>query len=364
MTGEDDRNRELDNGDQGLANDGGDPVQTRGGRGRGSAGRAAQIDEVPRPSDPPLDDDPEPRDSLRYFKINKARTETGKEIEPILEAVILQEPAQFAADRAIQAAYEAATADDDAADNLRNLYCDVEAAFGEAARYLLAKAPRQEWSLLERWIHRNLRKEGAPVRKLLITRGQVRERLRARAGPRELIHRDAQVRTSRWANAWKAWSNPTKNIRDIITSYKDRIGVLKDLANDKATADKAILEFWFEVAPLHLGLSPERVTEEDAPGLEQMLAALEDFEDVQAWLSSGRGRSDGSLYLIDADRLPGKRERVLEAWREAANDEAEAQADYELRPDDAAKLQERHTTLERDKWIGLAKEMLGPPAVA
>ncbi len=363
MIGDEDRNRPLDNEDQDPGGGGGDPVVPRGGRGRG-AGRGAQIDETPRPSDPPLDDDPEPRDSLRYFKINKARAETGKPIEPILEAIVLQDPAQIAADRAIQAAYEAATADDDAPDNLRNLYCDAEAAFTEAARYLLAKAPRQEWSLLERWIHRNLRKEGAPVRRLLITRRQVRERLRSRAGPRELILQDAEVRTARWAQAWLAWSNPTGNIRSIIASYKDRIGTLKDLANDKATADKAILEFWFEVAPLHLGISPRSVTEEDAPGLEQMLAAVEDFEDVQARLSSARGRGDGSLYLIDSDRLPGKRERVLDAWREAANDEAEAKADYELRPDDAAKLLERHVKLEGDKWVGAAKEILGPPAAA
>lgn len=361
MIGDEDRNRERDMDRDDSGNGGGETARPAGGRGRGGGGgRHSQQDDSPPPADPVRDDDPEPRDTLRNFKVSKARAETGKPIEPILEAIVLEDPAQIAATRALEAAYAAATADDESPDNLRNLYCDVDAAFREAARYLLAKAPRQEWSLLERWIYRNLRAEGAPVRKLLIMRRQVRERLRARAGPRELAHQDAKARTARWARAWANWSDPTKNIGDTIKSYKDRIGTLKDLANDKATADKAILEFWFEVAPLHLGLSAQPVTEEDAPGVERVRAALEDFEDVQLWLSSGRGRGDGSLYLIDADRLPAKRERVLESWRLAADDEAEAQADYELRPDDAAKLRERHVGLDHDKWLGPAKTLLGP----
>lgn len=316
------------------------------------------------PVDPLYDDDPEPRGTLLGLKGAKARAETGKDIEPILEIIALCDADYLAKRKALEAAYAAATGPGDAPDNLRRRYREADIAFREAVNYMLRKAPGERRNLLQYWLYCNMCAKDAPVRRVLSERRQVRMRLRDCKGPRELALQDAHEKTERWAAAWKAWSDPVKNIDAIIKSYESRIGTLMDLFNDKPTADKAILEFWFEVAPLHLGLRSEPVDEGDEPGVRLMREALGEFEDVQAWLSSAVQRGQGGLYLIDAADLRRERARVLRRWDEAAGAEASAKAAYELRPDSAAKLGERYDGLKDDKWFARVKTALSPPAAA
>lgn len=323
-----------------------------------------EFDESCTGADPLRDDEPEPRGSLRDFKIGKAKAETGRDIEPILESIAVGGPEYLAKRKAIEAAYAAATGPGDSPDNLRKKYCAADNAFMEAVNYMLAKAPGDHWNLLQRWIYRNMCVKGALVRKILIERRQIRMRLRDRKGPRELALQDAHERTVRWAAAFASWSDPVANIGAVIKSYESRIGVLKDLFNDKPTADKAIFEFWFEVAPLHLGLRPEPVDEDDEPGVKLIRASLTDFKDVRAQFANAVQRGAGGLYLIKAADLRRERARVLQQWDRAAGDEAVAKADYELRRDDAASLAAAYEKLRDDKWVGEVKTALSPPAAA
>ena len=352
----------------GYGDGGGDtpppPDKGYGGDYGGSAPPGSGYDEVCTPADPTTDDDPKPGRGLRDFKIGKARAETAKDIEPILEDIAIDDPEYLAKRKAIETAYAAATAESNSPDNLRKKYCNADIAFREAVNYMLAKAPGEHWNLLQHWIYHNLCVKDAQVRKVLLERRQVRDRLRRRKGPRELVYQDAREKTGAWHAAWTQWLDPVKNIRDTIDKYEKRIGPVKDLFNDRPTADQAIFEFWFEIAPLHLGLRPDPVDEDKEPGIKLVRDALSDFEDVQAWLSNAGQRKDGGLYLINSRDLRWQRERVLKRWVAAADDEAVAKADYDLRPDDAAKLGERYAGLRDDKWLARVRTVLSPPAAA
>jgi hypothetical protein len=313
------------------------------------------------PPDPLPADDPEPDQRLVDLKKGKARAEIGKAIEPIHEAIYAKDPKYEAARAALESAYAAAAAGGDPGGPLWARYVKADRGFVDVLKYLRIDPRGPEKSLLRAWIEANLTLPGAPVRAILAQRAQIGARLDDRGGPRELALLHAKDKTARREADWKSWSDPVKNIEATLKSYEDRIGILKDLINDAETAPKAIFEFLFEVAPLHLGLRRDTVDQQNTPGLSLIEDALADFDDVADWFKSNKDREGGGLYLVAPSGLGAKRQAVLDSWDAAIDKEAKAKADYDLRPDAAADLTKAYAPLKQAQWVGVAKPHVTPP---
>jgi hypothetical protein len=365
MTGDNDRTREQDNQDEdefdnGSGDNGGEPEAVRSSRGKGGA--PARPVSPPPPPDLLSQDDDQPDPRLVAFKRDAARAKAAEPLQPAAESLLSNEPEKVAARTAIETGY-AAVAGVDPAGSLRQRYREKDRAFRGAAQDLLATTGGRR-SRLEKWIDRNLLRPGAPLRALLGERQQVANRLRERAGTRELAYSDAQAGTAKAAEAWDDWSKPVETIGKIIDSYGDRIEILKDEANDRATADRSIFQLWFEVAPKHLQLRRNPVDEQNAPGIDMLRNALSDFPDVAARLDRAEDRGDGSLYLVDPAQLGQKRDEALTRWKDAATAEADAAVAYELGKDSAADLKSRDDKLKGDLWLVRAAELLTRPPQA
>jgi hypothetical protein len=319
-------------------------------------------------------DDPEAGPKLREMKKQRALADVSKPIEPAAEAIWSQDPDKGSARKAIQDAYAKVARvhpDDNYLGDLRIRYNRLDDKFRNAAADMLRSRsetlPRpvdpgaqEESSHLVLWIKRNLTGDG-PVRKVLLQRKQLGTRLASRVGPRESALQAAVDKTKSWEKAFARWSAPDKEINALMSSYADRIDQLNADINTDNNRDQAIFSFWFEVAPVHLQLRDATVDDSNAPGVTRIRAALADFPDLQGNYLSGADRTDGSLYLIDPAGLQGKREAVLNGWKDAAEAQATADADYSTRPDAAADLKPRYDKLRDDGWIKGTRDGLATP---
>lgn len=359
MTGDEDRNRDIDDRDEDRDNDGGERERPK--TGRRDKGAQSEVAQPPSSEPDPLpDDDPKPNDDLIAFKRGAARAKANEPLEPAASALLSNEPDIEKARLALEQAYRDAAAVNPVG-SLRQRYHDTDRLFHDAAEELI-KTSGGRRSVLDEWISRNLVGPKAPLRALLGRRRQVEGRLRARWGKREAILHDAKAATEIWAKAWERWTKPVENIKALIDGYAPRIDRLLDQANTEQTLDKAIFEFWFDVAPLHLQLRRDKVNSGNAPGVDRLRDALADFPDVAALLEAGGDRNDGSLFLIDPNGFGQKRADILGHWQARAEAEADAALDYALRPDSAADLKPRHDKLRDNKWFEPARQELTPPA--
>jgi hypothetical protein len=188
-------------------------------------------------------------------------------------------------------------------------------------------------------------------------RQQVQERLDATRGDRERRRLRWQAETKLWESRFAAWKNPTANLTALMTDPAKINGLNADINNDKKR-DLAMFAFWFEVAPKHLQLRGDPLPKKVAEQVAALQAALAPAPDLALGYDLGPDRDDGSLYLIDPDGLEQKRKEVLDAWTKAATAQAEAEAAFKLRPDDAASLGPRWDKLKDDGWVKAARTLL------
>jgi hypothetical protein len=323
--------------------------------------------------------DPRPDKQLWDMKKRRALAEASKPIEPAAEAIWSADPEKEKARKAIEDAYRKAArkGKDRISDGeLRERYERVNDKFVDAAADMLrsregtvVRPEERKKSHLVHWIETQLAPAGGTVRKILAERQQVGTRLMNRLGEREKKRQESADRTKSWERAFGRWSAPDKEIAAAIASYEGRIDQLNADINTGVNRAQAIFSFWFEVAPLHLQLREDKVNDQNAPGVERLEKALEDFPDLKAIFHAGAERKDGSIYLLDPDPkqpndpppLRVKREQVLKGWQDAAEKQAEAEANYATRPDAAADLQPRHDKLKDDVWVKGAREALAVP---
>jgi hypothetical protein len=306
----------------------------------------------------PQPDDPLPHPDLVEIAQSAALAEALKGVSGALEDVLSSAPDKRDARNKLVADYARAAGERPLGD-LRRKYEDANTRFLNAATDMLRKAAGEK-SRLELWIENYLTTDDNSLRGLLIGYRQLRDRLAARAGPRERARDDAAARAKAWQSAVAAWAAPHNQMGALIDSYGPKIDKLNAQINNNVDADLAIYSFWFEVAPSHLQLRAETVTGANAPGVDLLSAALAGFDEELNGLKSGSERGDGSLFLILPEGLSGKREKVASKWREAAIAQAQAEAAYKLRPDSAAALKARADTLQQNRAAD-AKALLSKP---
>lgn len=322
-------------------------------------------------------DDRKPRDELWQMKRQRALADANKPIEVAAEALWSADPDKDKARKAIEEAYRKAARKGSVREpegELHARYAMVDKKFKDAAADMLRSRKEETESRLVTWIRAYLRTnpnpdtDDLPVRTILRERKQVEIRLMNRLGPRERERQAAADETVRWEKAFGRWSSPDKEIGAVIATYADRIDQLNADINTDNNRDQAIFSFWFEVAPSHLQLRADKVTDDNAPGVSLIEGALKgEFPELLNSFKAAEdrkdaeGRNDGSIYLIDPDKLPEKRRKVLKSWQEAAERQSEAEANYATRPDAAADLKPRHDKLRDDGWVKRAKEALAKP---
>lgn len=317
-------------------------------------------------------DDPEPEQQLWVRKKQCALADASKPIEPAVEAIWATDPDKLKARKAIEDNYRKAALkgkDRDSHGELRARYERGNDKFIEVGTAMLhnregkvGEPEVRNESHLAHWINTYMAPGTGAVWQRLRDRQQLGTRLSNRLGEREKKRQVAAVDTEKWEKAFGRWSAPDKEITRLIASYE---GLLDPLAADIATGNNralAIFSFWFEVAPIHLQLRDETVTDENAPGVQILQQVLkEEFSDLVVNYIAGKDRQDGSVYLIDPDELPSHRQAILARWQSVAQDQADAEADYVTRPDAAADLKPRYDELKDDGWINGAKQVLAMP---
>lgn len=210
------------------------------------------------------------------------------------------------------------------------------------------------------WVERNLAK-GGQLRPLLEERSALADRLRQVMGKNEGARVAATAAAKSWADAYAAWSTPTTKIAALLNSYADRINILSGTINTKDQADRSIFAFWFDVAPKHLQLRTQALPAGVLAAIKLLKDELQ--PDLAASLDLGKDRDDGSLYLVEYQGIEAQREAVLARWRQAAEALANAEADFKLKPDDAATLRQRADKIGGDAWLKEADAII-PQAMA
>ena len=295
----------------------------------------------------PTDDDPVVGDGLLNLQIEIA---TNEALKPVMAEKLAFQQGQ---PDERKAAYDKVLSD-----GLSDDYKKADEGFRKLAAELIRAADGKP-SQLDAWISKWLGNTNAGIAKLFDEQRQVGLRLFARGGPRECAYRQAEQAARQAKLAYENWKAPGAKIKAILDSYKDKLPKLAcDLRDDKADA---IYQFWFDIAPKHLGLRPDAVSKSNAPGIDKICAALAAYPARRRVLASASERNDGGLFLIDPDDLHDRQEKVLGAWEAAVQAEAKAKVNFDLRPDDAATLKARLAKLAADESSAIAK-VLKPPA--
>ena len=320
----------------------------KSGTGSGTATTVQSTGDAGAVATPPADD-PAPRQELADIAEDVARADAIKPVAAALGDLFPDDPATGKA-KAVVDAYTKAMGTAQVPGDLRTAYAVADQKFVRAARDMEAQ--------LADWATRCLG-TGGTLAALVAERDQVGTRLKARSGARELARADAQAASKNWADRYADWLGMPAKAKAQIGDYVDKIDKLNADINNQVKADLAIFSFWFEVAPKHLQLRNTPTSEANTPGFD----VLKSYAVLAAKLKSGPERADGSLYLIEPDRL-GQHliDLVNIDWRQAAGAQAKAEAAFKLRPDDAASLKARFDKIKDDGWFARAKAVLDPPA--
>lgn len=302
-------------------------------------------------------DDPPPDQVFADVTANLASSEALKPVATATEELYSGDPAKQAARDALQAAYAKAAGAAQGGKpegDLHAKYAKADDKFQRAATDMKDR--------LAAWIAKRMAADANSFTPLLDDMAQVQKRLDQRAGPREAGQALAAGAAKAWQQAYANWSKPAETMTAMVADYFDKIDQLNAASNTGPDADYAIYSFWFEVAPKHLQLRPDPVTEANAPGVTTIIAALAQYPDLAKALQSGKDRGDGSLFLIDPVKLADYRKAVLENWRQAAVAQGQADAAFKLRPDDAASLKTRRDQLAQGFAASVKARLQDPPA--
>jgi hypothetical protein len=275
---------------------------------------------------PATDDDPAP--SADIIRLN-FQIADGDAQKPITSERLAYEQGAETVRKDIVKAYSKALGD-----GLFGDYKKADKQFQSIAKDLTRPVDGKS-APLEAWIANWLDK-GKPLAVIFEAQRQLAARLETLGGHRECRLRRADESAKAWKAAHEDWKSPGAKIKVIVDGYKDKLAKLAcEIHNGNPYA---IYQFWFEIAPRHLGLREQAVSEAIAPGVTLICRALREFPQRRRALASASEREEGGLYLIDPEKLDHHRLTVLDAWRDATTARTTAEVEYTLRPDDAAKL--------------------------
>lgn len=301
----------------------------------------------PSPAPEPLPDDPPADPELLAARKEVILAESSRDLAAASEELATTRDTA-------KAAYSAKLAE-----TLTKRYADADRRFMDTAADLLRNDPDQNKPRLQVWVDTWLTATDSKLRKQLQDRSDLAKRLDPLRGKRQNARDETTAAAARWKKAFADWSRLQDAVDALLSSYEQPLVGLNETIGSHPKPDREIFEFWFEVAPLHLQLRKDPVTSENAPGIDIILAGLADFTQYQDALKSGAERQDGSVYLVDPDNLQAERVKVRDGWKQAVEPAAAAQADYALRPDDAAALQTRLDALVQ---AGIDKDATFKPA--
>lgn len=284
------------------------------------------------------DDDDKPNDTLRQMALAEQRSAALKPATTAAQELYSLEADKVASRTKLQADYKAAY--EAAPAGLKARHDRAEVKFKRAADDMSAR--------FEDWLKKWLDSDEKGLRRIFKARRQVERRLGERSGPREALRDRTGTTAARWQKAFSDWSAPHAGIDKLLSDYEDKIDKLNADINTDTNADLAIYQFWFEVAPKHLQL---RVGDPNAdyPAIAKIEEKLKDFQEFQNFLKPGKERPDGSLYLINPDELPRRRQVIFTNLKRAAEEQAKRETDYKLRPDDGASLKKRREALSQSR---------------
>jgi hypothetical protein len=243
---------------------------------------------------------------------------------------------------------------------LRERHDKADKRFVDIANDLMRPVP-DGGSRLDMWVAAWLQ-PGKPLRELFRSREAAAAAFAALRGERERDREKTAAAAEQLKKASGDWAAPHTAIAAILSNYEGRFDTLnRNISSQDQTTEVAIYEFWFEVAPQHLQLRSEAVTDDNTPGLGTIMKGLEGLPEHQRVLQSGKLREDKSVFLIAPGELDGHRKEVGVAWAKAVDCAATAAALYSLAPDDAETLKAHLQTLLQNESAE-AKKRLGSAA--
>lgn len=301
-------------------------------------------------SDDSAEDDEAPDPTIAAMRLAEQRSTALKPVSAAALDLYSRDADKVAARAKLTADYKAAY--EAKPNGIEARYKRADAKFRRAANDM---KPR-----VDAWIKKWLNKDDDGLRKIFKARRQIEARLASSSGDRESKRDQATATATRWQKAHADWSAPHARVDAILTGYEDKIDKLNADINTDNEADLAIYEFWFQVAPKHLQLRATPLGA-DYPTAGEIENRLQGFPEFADFLKPGRERADGSIFLI-APGQPLERHRkvIFVNLRRVGEEQAKREADYLLRPDDAASLKKaRDTAIQRR--AADVKELLKEP---
>jgi hypothetical protein len=245
---------------------------------------------------------------------------------------------------------------------LEKLYGIANSKFVELAKDI-EKSPH-DVELLKAWC-KNLAetdpdKPFYKMRDLIARQSALTERFTTQASRyrfADVIYKKAKA--ERIGKNYAEWLAPANAIKGRIESYLADIVKIDAALDSNEDSDWPIYQFWFVVAPKHLQLRRETVSQTNTPGFNLINDALtDDIANRKKLLLAGPDRKDGSIYTVKSDDYLAKRKAALERWRKAVEAYARAVAANKFRPDEPAKLQPRIKELAEGEAANV-KALLG-----
>jgi hypothetical protein len=282
----------------------------------------------------PEDDAPPQLTDFLRLQIERAKTEALKAI--LQEELYFADPLTKAErDKADHAYLDAAKSE---TGSLWVKYKAADDGFMHIANDLVRKDSTTRKSPLANWIGTYLGGD-AELKKLFDDQIAVEQQLLSRQGARDARARAAEANAKQIETRYRIWKTPGQNAETVIGSYAANLARLRCEIHEGN--DFGVYQFWFEIAPKHLGLRAAEIAEANAPGITQLVAALAPYPARRYALKSGAQRKDASLYLIDPGTitLQAHRQAVLALWKTAVAAQAELQTIAKQNPDDSASLQ-------------------------
>jgi hypothetical protein len=306
----------------------------------------------------PGEDVQPPYSEYLELQIARAKADAVKPIIPekLYFANPATEPERAAADKAYETAARKADPAKKVDDGpLRKRFVEAEAAFKNIAEDLLRTRPDGKTHLAA-WIETYLAPDKSLMR-IFAGRQEVEFTTTKRSGPRACRYERAEAKAKALAARYGEWSKAIENIAKIVESNLAKMSTLS--CEIHALNPRAIYEFWFDVAPRHLGLRDGKTLASNTPGIKDISAALAALPARRRAYLTGAQKNDGSLYLFDpaARTLEAQRVAVLDKWRHALEDQGTLKALLDERPDDQAALKKRLDDLIREE--AEAKKLFG-----
>lgn len=291
---------------------------------------------------------------MRDLARKLALAEANKPLEPAVKAIFSDNPEAAKKRSDLEDAFKKAVGEDG---ELKIAFGAAEKAFNRTVR------DQDNDGSLKKWIDDQFKDKGE-LKKLLTQRkdvGDALAKLTGSPGDNEKARAEARTATEQWAKSFADWSDPVSKIKALIGKYAGEIDKLNADINNDVNSASAMTAFWFVIAPQHLQLAPD-LENDVKTAVGTVTAKLNAWPDIKDGFKLGKDRDFCCLTMISADALADQRNGVLNEWTKAAEALADAEADFSVDPDDAARAKKLWDDLKEDKWIAVARKQLEHPA--